>query len=142
MEIFLPTGLLTDAYKPDGKFTITVTPGQGAARVTTFGTPTLAEQTPGRGARYRFSIDAKSAPLAYRPGEALTAELPVKAGAETYKLRWAAPGTATFQFDRLTREPTLASAVGPATGVTIGWQPAKEAVTVPELLPVLPAVWK
>lgn len=138
VELFLPTALLTDVYAPDGKFAVTIMPAQGAARVTRFGPAAVVERTP-RGILYRFSVERGTAPLVYRPGETLTAELPVKAGTAAYKLKWTLGGTATYQFDRLTREPELEPVGGgvpiPATGVRLIWTPAKEAVTVPELLP-------
>ncbi len=138
VEIFLPAALLTDAYAPDGSFVITITPDRGRPRVTAFGPAKVAERT-SRGVRYRFPLERGTAPLVYRPGEALTAELPVKSGAVTYQLKWTAGGTATYQFDRLTREPVLEPTAGgvafPATGVKLDWTPGKEAVTVPELLP-------
>ncbi len=140
VELFLPTALLTAAYAPDGTFAVTVTPAQGTPRVTAFGPAAVSERTP-RGVLYRFPLERGTAPLVYRPGETLTADLSVKAGAATYKLQWAAGGTATYQFDRLTREPELEPTAGgvafPATGVKLTWTPAKEAVTVPELLPSL-----
>lgn len=138
-DVFLPNALLTDAYAPDGNLTITITPERGPPRVTTFGGTKAGERT-AAGVPYRFTRDPKSAALVYHPGDTLTAELPVKAAAAKYKLLWTAGGTVTYQFDRLTREPVLEPAGGrqtPATGVTLTWLPAKEAVTVPELLPML-----
>ena len=111
VELFLPTALLTDAYAPDGKFAIAITPAQGNPRVTAFGPAAVSERTP-RGVLYRFPVERGTAPLVYRPGETLTAELSVKAGTATYKLKWAAGGTATYQFDRLTREPELEPTAG------------------------------
>lgn len=139
VELFLPNAVLTDAYAPDGNLTITVQPERGPPRVTAFGGAKAGERT-AAGVPYRFAVVPKSDPLTYRPGDALTAELPVAAGAKKYKLVWTAGGSSTYQFDRLTREPVLESADGkqaPATGVTLTWVPAKDAVTVPELLPLL-----
>ena len=138
VELFLPAALLTDVYAPAGNFTITVTPDRGNPRLTIFGPAEVVIRTP-RGIRYRLPVARGSAPLVYRPGEKLTAELPVKTTAAAYKLQWTNGGTASYQFDRLTREPQLVPADGgvafTASGVKLGWTPAKESVTVPELLP-------
>lgn len=139
LELFLPNAVLTDAYAPDGNLTITIQPERGPPRVTAFGGAKAGERI-AAGVPYRFAVVPKSAALVYTPGDKLTAELPVAAGAKKYKLVWTAGGTSTYQFDRLTREPVLESADGkqtPATGVTLTWLPATAAVTVPELLPVL-----
>jgi hypothetical protein len=139
IELFLPTALFVEPATPDGLLTITITPERGPPRVTAFGGAKAGDRT-AAGVPYRFNVVPKSAALTYQPGDKLTAELPVKAGAAKYKLLWTASGTSTYQFDRLTREPVLEPAGGrqtPATGVTLTWLPTKEAVTVPELLPVL-----
>jgi hypothetical protein len=45
--------------------------------------------------------------LAYRAGDDLRAELPVRAGAQTRTLLWETGASNTFRFDRLAREPRI-----------------------------------
>jgi hypothetical protein len=94
------------------------------------------DQGTGDRKRYTFTAEDK-AKLAYRPGDELRAELPVKVGTQDFALVWESGGPRTYQFDRLARAPRLVKVGGasePAPGVKL--IPGKTST-----LPTLPALF-
>ena len=86
---------------------------------------------------YRFTVEPRG-PIAYRPGDGLKLEVPVRSGEQRYVLIWDESGTRTFQFDCLSREPKLVPASGaaePATGVTLIPGAGSNLPRVPVFLP-------
>jgi hypothetical protein len=137
-ELAIPTDLRLQKVIPDGPLKVMLTPRGGPPVVREFAHPPTNEGTR-RGAVwvYRYAAPADSK-LAYRPGDGLTAELPVRVGGQSLRLIWEAGGTETFQFDRLAREPRLVRPGSPperAEGVRL--TPAEGSVVprVPVLLP-------
>lgn len=133
--VAIPAELRVPPLAPAGPLTLTITPRSGEAVVVTF--RQAGEGTPqGPATVYRFTPD-KAGPLVYRPGDGLRAELPVRSGDQRFTLVWAEGGTATYQLDRLTREPKLVregSPPEPATGVTLTPAAGSELPRVPVLL--------
>ncbi|HJZ90467.1 MAG TPA: hypothetical protein VKE40_06310, partial [Gemmataceae bacterium] len=90
---------------------------------------------------YQF-IAAGDARFTYRPGDAFSAELPVRKGDRDLRLTWAEPRAQSFQFEALVREPRLhaadqssregVTAEGVTTEVTDGKFPV-----VPPLVPAV-----
>ena len=116
---------------PAGLLTITVTPRGGTPVTRTF-----KRSGDGTATSYRFTAEGDGK-LKYHPGDELTAELPVRAGVQEFKLVWEATATKTYQFDKLSHEPRLVKAGGvsePATGVKI-------VPSTPAALPRLPALF-
>ena len=136
-ELTIPVDLREQRVVPAGPLTITLTPRVGGPVVRTIGVR-------GDGVRqgstvvYTLAADG-DVQLTYRPGELLTAELPVRAGVQDMKLVWGPGATDTFQFERLLREPRIlrGGSNEPAAGVRL--TPAAGA-TVPRLPPLLPDV--
>jgi hypothetical protein len=140
LAVAVPDDLLGDRLIPSGKLVVRHTPAGGEPVEVAF-------RQAGDGLRerptttYRFVPDGPAG-LTYRPGDALTASLPLRAGGDEYRLAWAAPRSACYQFDALARPPALEKAgpvpaPEPAPGVAVtadgGW-PA-----VPALLPAVKA---
>jgi hypothetical protein len=139
-ELAIPMDLRERKVVPDGPLKITLTPRGGPPVVREFAHPPTDEGTrQGSVWVYRFTPPTNSK-LLYRPGDGLTAELPVRVGGQSLRLAWEAGGTETFQFGRLTREPRLVRPGSPterAEGVRL--TPAEGSVVprVPVLLPDL-----
>jgi hypothetical protein len=136
-ELAIPVDLREQRVVPNGPLTITLTPRGGPPETRTL-------NVRGEGVRqgatvvYTLAADA-DVRLTYRPGELLTAELPVRAGMQDLKLVWGPGGTDVFQFERLLREPKLVrgGSSEPAAGVRL--TPTAGTV-VPPLPPLLPEV--
>ncbi len=123
VRVTLPDDLTDPPPIPAGPLTLTHTPAGGSAvrvPLTAAGPPTRDRPN----TVYRFA----GPPLAVRPGDTLTATLPVRVGAETRELVWPVGG-GPFAFLRLTRPPRLGDAE--ATGVTL----SAPGLTAPVLLP-------
>jgi len=141
--IALPDDLLDQRATPAGDFTVTVSPPGGTAR-------TYAFRPAGDGVRDRpvtrfcFRPAGHSGKLSVRPGDAVTATLPVRAGGQAYDVVWVAGRSTVFQLDRLEQPPRVESAAGgvlspAAAGVTISVPPPGVWPRVPPLLPDLRA---
>ncbi|MDY3552667.1 hypothetical protein R5W24_001753 [Gemmata sp. JC717] len=130
-ELAVPLDLTFERVEAVGPFTITVTHGaQGSAAKFAVGKGTVRGTT----TVYPLVPDGPTK-LAYRAGDSLRAELPVRAGVRELKLLWDTGPTSVLQFDRLTYEPRLTKPGGgtePASGVKL----VLTAGTVPAL-PVL-----
>jgi hypothetical protein len=91
--------------------------------------------------RYTFRPPS-AARFAYKPGETLTAELPVSLGGSgDYLLTWSSNRSQSFQFERLLRPPRLhpkdqtGSSGEAAEGVRLVISPGDGVPAVPDLLP-------
>lgn len=137
-ELAIPVDLRERKVAPDGPLKVTLTPRGGAPVVRGFAHPPADEGTrQGSAWVYRFTLPA-DAKFTYRPGDGLTAELPVRVGGQSLRLVWDAGGTVTFQFDRLTREPRLVRPGSPperAEGVKLTPTEGSAFPRVPVLLP-------
>ncbi|VTR94458.1 unnamed protein product [Gemmata massiliana] len=131
-QLTIPLDLTIDRVEPSGPFTVTVTHANQTSDVAKF--------TVGKGVMrgtttvYQLLPDGPTK-LAYRAGDGLRAELPIRAGTRDLKLLWEAGATNTFQFDRLTREPRLTKSTS-GTESAAGVQLALNAGRLPKF-PVL-----
>jgi hypothetical protein len=118
-ELTIPLDLTLDRIEPSDTFIVTVTHADQSSETAKF---TLNKgETRGITTVYQL-VPNGNTKLAYRAGDSLTAELPVKAGTRELKLLWDTGVSKTFRFDRLSREPRLTKPTGgtePATGVTL-----------------------
>ena len=124
VRVTIPDDLLDPPPTPAGPLTLTHTPA-GGSPVTIALAPTGQPTRDRPNTTYRF---AGSAPLTVRPGDVLTATLPLRSGAESRELVWP-PGSGPFAFMRLARTPRLGDAE--AAGVTL----AAPGLSAPVLLP-------
>jgi hypothetical protein len=137
LDLAIPLELRVPRLDPAGALTLTLTPkGGGPPTVRTF-RPSGDGTQQGLVMKYTFRPEGDGR-LTYRPGDELKLELPARSGAQKFTLVWAAGGTDTFQFERITREPRLAPAVGatePATGVRLVPTGDSSVPRIPVLLP-------
>jgi hypothetical protein len=143
VELYLPNALRENALVPDGAFTITVTPSDGAPRVWLF-RDAKAIRSDSQGTTWRFEA-AHADTIGYSPGEAFDASVKLRDGETKYSMGWLGGWSKVYRFDRLAAEPTLIRD-GPnaipqkATGVTLRMLPESAAICVPALLPAMPGV--
>jgi hypothetical protein len=93
--------------------------------------------TEGLNTVYRFAAE-KPAAIAFKSGDGLKLELPVRSGEQRFTLIWDDGASRTFPFDRWQREPKLvpaAGAVEPATGVALAPAFGSKLPRLPLLLP-------
>jgi hypothetical protein len=136
VSVTIPNDLLEQrAVPPPGeRFVVTVTPAGGSPSSYAF-----RQEGGGRDERgattFTFVPDGPGGPIAVRPGDQLTAALPLRAGGQDHRLNWSAGRSAVYQVDRLTQPPRLerGGVNEPAPGVRL-------AVTPPEGLPAVPAL--
>jgi hypothetical protein len=139
VAIAVPDDLLEQRAIPTGRFVVTHTPAGGS--------PTeLPFRLEGEGKRdrpvtiYTFVRDGHPGAFTYRPGEGLTASLPVRAGGQDYKLVWSNGRSMVYQIDRLQQPPALErNGTEPAPGVRLTVSPPGGLPAVPVLLPDLRA---
>ncbi len=141
VEIYLPHSLRVQVLEPAGALQLTVTPETGAPRVLSLKV-SADVKSDANGSTYRFVPDVPLTPLDYRPGERFDAELPLKAGANRYVLRWNRSRTDSFAFEKLLLDPDLervqpAEKPQRAPGVRVKILPEKAGGLVPELLPAV-----
>ncbi len=139
VEVYLPNSLRVQVLSPDGGLQLTVTPSSGEAR-TLLLKPSAEVKSDANGSTYRFLPAIPLTPLEYKPGDGFTAELPLKAGASKYILRWSRARTSTFAFEKLLLDPDLerlqpAEKPQRATGVRVKILPEPPGAIIPELLP-------
>ena len=136
VEVAVPVELRVPPLVPAGPLAVTHTPRGGEPVTLTF--RPAGEGTPqGPNTVFRFTPAGPSG-FAYRPGDGLRAELPVRSGDQRFTLVWADGGTAAYQLDRLAREPKLVregSPPEPATGVMLTPAAGSTLPRVPALLP-------
>lgn len=137
-ELAIPADLRVRKVAPDGPLKLTLTPRGGPPVVREFRLPP-GDEGARRGStwHYRFAPPA-DAKFVYRPGDGLTAELPVRVGGDSLRLVWDVGSTETFQFDRLFREPRLVRPGTPpdrAEGVRLTPVEGSVVPRVPVLLP-------
>ncbi|MBX9581024.1 MAG: hypothetical protein K2X87_12005 [Gemmataceae bacterium] len=135
-EVAIPVELRVPPVVPAGSLTVTHTPRGSGPRAVAF-RPTGEGTSQGGNTVYRFTPDGAAA-FAYRPGDGLRAELPVRSGDQRFTLVWDEGGPAAYQFARLAREPKLAregAPPEPATGVVLTPAAGSAVPRVPVLLP-------
>jgi hypothetical protein len=135
-DLVIPLALRVPPLIPDGALTIALSPIAGSSIVRSFKAAGEGTQQ-GLSTVYRM-VAEQSGPVRYVPGSGLKLELPVRSGDQRFTLRWAEGSTKTFQFDRLSREPSLVTAAGtgePATGVALNPIPGSIIPQLPILLP-------
>ena len=141
VEIAVPDDLLDRTARPSGEFTITVTPSAGGpSRTLRFRSVGAPRYDRPLSVHLFEPVDPPGA-FEYSPGDGFVAELPLKAGGQTYKLVWSGGRSAVYQFDALAQPPVLVRG-GPipfpperAADVRVIPVPADGLPTVPELLP-------
>ena len=138
-ELTLPDDLFDRRPTPAGAFVLTVTPAGGVAQ--NYSLEAAPDPRRGRGqAVFVFRPAGHAGKLVLRPGDAVAAVLPIRAGVQTYKLVWGGGRDATYQFDALTDPPRVETAGGKlvtprATGVRVAVPPPGHWPTLPRLVP-------
>jgi hypothetical protein len=86
-----------------------------------------------------FHFAGGTGTIAYRPGDSVRLELPVKSGNEELRLIWDDPRTVTYQFDAANREPRIVAGTTtePAPGVRLTPTSDSTWPRLPVLFPVL-----
>jgi hypothetical protein len=125
-ELSIPLALRVPALVPAGPLTITV--GAESRSFKLSGEST----TEGLSAIHRF-VAEKATALAFKPGDAIKIELPVRSGDQRFTLTWDDAANRTFPFDKLQREPKLGAE--PATGVVLTPAFGSKIPKLPLLLP-------
>lgn len=139
LDVALPNALRVRVLKPAGDLTITITDAAGKARVYAYSNGPSPEVIPSASI-HRFRPREGSRPVVYLPREGFTAELPLTDGESTFVLKWTDARTSAYQFEKLSREPTI-EGTGPgavqqrASGVRVRPAPESPGFAVPELLP-------
>lgn len=135
-ELAIPADFQLFTPTPAGPLTLTLTPRAGGPPVVLTFRPAGEGVREGGKVVYRFTPDGPGA-FTYRPGDGLTARLPVRSGDQRYVFVWDQGGTQTFQLDRLAREPKLVregQPPEPAAGVTLTPAAGSTLPRVPVLL--------
>ncbi len=141
VQVAIPDDLLAQRAVPAGRLVVTYTPTGGQPVDYPF-----RQEGDGKRDRpmtvYPFAPDGHSGTIEYRPGDGLTASLPLKAGSDEYRLVWAAGRSAVYQIDRLAQAPRLERAgllpaPEPAAGVRLTVSPPGRLPAVPVLFPEL-----
>lgn len=134
LEVTIPDDLLDARAVPAGKLVVSHQPLGGEAKEYAF-------KQQGDGTRdrpvtvFRFTPDGHPGSLSLRPGDDVTAALPLRSGGQDHRLVWAGGRSAAFRWDALSQPPVLEK-VGPlpapvrVPGVKLDGGPA-----VPGLLP-------
>jgi hypothetical protein len=141
IQVAIPDDLLGSRATPAGRLVVTHTPAGGEPVEYPY-------RQEGEGKRdrpmttYTFVPAGHSGTIQYRPGDELTATLPLKAGGEEYRLVWQSGRSTVYQIDRLAQAPRLervgpVPAPVPAPGVRLTVSPPGGLPTVPVLLPDL-----
>jgi hypothetical protein len=141
IQVAIPDDLLGQRATPAGRLVVTHTPSGGQP-------VEYAYRQEGEGKRdrpvttYTFVPDGHSGTIQYRPGDGLTATLPLRAGGEEYRLVWQSGRSAVYQIDRLAQAPRLervgpVPAPEPAAGVRLTVSPPGGLPAVPVLFPDL-----
>lgn len=135
--LVVPPDLSFDKVVPAGPLTVSVASG------TTTTTKTFkqvgAGVREGSATRYSFTADG-TGKLTYHPGDEVRAELPVRAGAQEFKLVWETTRSRAYQFDKLAHAPKLVKAGGasePAAGVRLTPSSDSTLPSLPVLFPDL-----
>lgn len=138
VEVTIPDDLLDARAVPAGNLAIRIVPAVGEPRE-------FALRPVGDGVRerpvtvYRF-VAEKPIETQFRPGEEVTATVPLRTGTAEYRLTWSGGRSAVYSWDALSRPPTLAK-IGPlptpvrVNGVNLTASPPEGWPSVPALLP-------
>jgi hypothetical protein len=137
VTVGIPDDLLDPRPQPAGPLVVTHTPAGRSPveyRFRLEGEPQRERPL----TNYTFVADGHPGRIDYRPGDGLTASLPLRTGSADARLVWAGTRTPIYQFDALARPPRLerggpVPTAEPAAGVRL-------TVTPPGGLPAVPAV--
>ncbi len=134
IEVALPSSLQVRVLKPDGDLVLRIGKATNRFKMSS------ESQTEPEVRVHRFGSDSPVS-LVYTPGDECSAELTLTDGVTTYLLSWNKSQRADYQFECLTRTPTIevsgANALPrPATGVRLSAKPV--AFRVPVLLTEAP----
>ncbi len=134
LDLTIPDDLLDARAVPAGKLVVRVHPPGGEAKEFAF--KPVGDGTRDRPVTvFRFTPDGHPGTLSLRPGDDVTATLPLRSGGQDYRLVWSGGRSASFRWDALNQPPVLEK-VGPlpapvrVPGVKLDGGPA-----VPGLLP-------
>jgi hypothetical protein len=141
VTIAIPDDLLAERAAPSGRFVLTLTPAGGKPTEYHF----RQQGEPKRDRPYTFYTfvpDGHPGTLTYRPGDGLSAALPIRAGTDDYRLLWSSGRSVVYQLDRLWQPPRLEKGglipnTEPAPGVRLTVAPPGGLPPVPVLLPDL-----
>jgi len=137
-DLVIPPDLSLERVSLAGPLVITLVSSDGQPVTRSF-KPVGPAVRVGSGLSYRLMAESE-APLTYRPGDDLKAEIPLRAGNRELRLVWESGKSRVYQFDRLRREPRVLRQDGgtePASGVILTPTAGSDWPVVPELLPDL-----
>jgi hypothetical protein len=141
VQVAIPDDLLGQRAAPAGRLVVTHTPAGGQPVEYAF-----RQEGDGKRDRpvtvYTFVPDGHSGTIQYRPGDGLSASLPLKSGGDEYRLVWPSGRSVVYQIDRLAQAPRLERAgplpaPEPALGVRLTVSPPDGLPAVPVLFPDL-----
>jgi hypothetical protein len=138
-ELTIPDDLRGQRAVPTGPFVVTVKSPDGSPRDYRF----RADGDPrrdGPASVIRYIPDGHDGKLTFRPGDDVTAAVPLRAGGSEIELVWSDGRSRVYTFDRLTRQPEVRRRDVPfagerATGVRLVLLPDEGWPAVPPLLP-------
>jgi hypothetical protein len=133
VELTIPAALRVPALVPAGPMTVTVVPANGEPVLRNFKLSGEAV-TVGLNTLYRM-VPEKPGAIAFKPGDGLRIELPVRSGEQKLQLIWDDSMNRTFPFDRFTREPRITPGSEPGTGVVLAPAFGSRVPKLPLLLP-------
>ncbi|MFO0805576.1 MAG: hypothetical protein U0791_20945 [Gemmataceae bacterium] len=132
-ELTIPAALRVPSLVPAGPLAITVIPANGEPVVRNFKL-TGEAVTEGLNTQYRF-VPEKPGVIAFKPGDGLRIELPVRSGEQKLQLVWDDSTNRTYPFDRFSREPKLSPGSEPGTDVVLAPAFGSRVPKLPLLLP-------
>jgi hypothetical protein len=139
IELTVPDDLRGQRAVPTGPFVIAVKPASGPAGEYRY-RPEGETRRDGPASVAQFVPDGHDGKLVIRPGDEVTAAVPLRAGGQEFELAWSASRTRVYTFDRVSRQPEVRRRDDPsvterATGVRLMMFPEGGWPAVPPLLP-------
>jgi GTPase SAR1 family protein len=139
IELTIPDDLRGQRAVPTGPFVLTVKSPDGSPREYRY----RADGDPrrdGPASVARFVPDGHDGKMTFRPGDDVTAAVPLRAGGQEFELVWSDGRSRVYTFDRLARQPEVRRRDVPfagerATGVRLVLLPPDGWPAVPPLLP-------
>lgn len=139
VELTVPDDLRGQRAVATGPFVIRVTPSGGQPQEYRY-RPDGGPRRDGPASVTRFVPDGHDGKMTIHPGDDVTADVPLRAGGQEFRLAWDGGRPGVYTFDRLAHQPEVrrADGSGPgerATGVRLVLLPEGGWPTVPVLLP-------
>ncbi len=136
LKLFIPDTLREFRLRPESNFAINYR-ASGAAKASAV---TFKMEGEGirekNGMNYLFVADSSASAISYAPGDALSAELMLKESEKSWQFSWIRSRTASYQFERLLREPKLHE---PTKGVNSGdWADGVKLTVTEGAIPAIP----